>query len=461
MLTQKGSDMTHADVRLSSYAFVKNQTGEDWEQVNLLFSAADPDESARIPELSEWRIKARLEERPVAVADADDSPSRYADKKSSRRLMKEEERQEPSKPANSPGGKGYADGAGATGGMEPSAKSKADLGPQDQVVQQSVETQSQRSREYYSQNKAIVKDERANKKAVAAEQNINDIRSNLYAQKSAMGRGDYEQAIESGERIMESIRRLDPKYRKLFSDEEAETMKARNQSLRLMESRRLAGRLVSPRDSARGFDYRYAAAIPETVRSDGTLHKVMLSEKPMQATLVFEAAPVRLPTAFLTGRVQLKGDAPLLSGPVSVFHNTDYTGESMITSVSSGELFRLHLGSDEDIRITRNEEEFRETSGVFSKNYNFSRKITISVKNGKKKPVTVDIFDRTPYSADDRISVTDVNPAPKADEQTRDGFLRFRLNLAPGEQKQIVVQYRLSHPSDVLPIYSETGGPQW
>ncbi len=455
-----------AQVRLTSYALVRNETGEDWKNVKVAFSAADPEESARLPELAEWRIKVEVVADGEEYGRADDADKSVAYKDESKKEKAKEDRapgrnrkQSPSQgPRNEPNVKPAET---IVQRQQSEDGLIAGLTEEESIVQQNVDVQSKRSREFYSQNKNVVRDERAGKKSESTQKALNDIQSNIQSQRSALSRGDYERAIENGDRVVETIRRLDPKYRKHFAEDEADSIRMKNQSLRLMDSRRLTGHLISPRNSARGYDYRYQATIPETILSDGTFHKVFLSEKPLAADLLFEATPVRMPLAFLTGKVELKGDAPLLSGPVSVFHNTDYMGEAVLSGVAGGETFALHLGSDEDIRVTRTENEFRVTSGVFSKNFVFDREITLTVTNGKKKAVVIDLFDRIPYSADERITITDVRLSEKAVDDNKQGLHKFRLKLDPGKKKEITIKYKLTHPSDILPITSEGGSPQW
>lgn len=458
-----------AQVKLTSYALVRNETGEDWKNVRVAFSAADPEESARLPELAEWRIKVQVvsDDEEYGRADDADKTESYKDRSKSKKEVAKEDRAPGRQTKNRPSeGPRQEPNAKPNSVIQAEEKQVADgliagLTDEESIVQQNVDVQSKRSREFYSQNKNVVRDERAGKKSESTQRALNDIQSNIQNQRSALSRGDYERAIESGDRVIENIRRLDPKYRKFFAEDEADSIRMKNQSLRLMDSRRLTGHLISPRDSARGYDYRYQATIPETILSDGTFHKVFLSEKPLAASLLFESTPVRMPIAFLTGKVELKGDAPLLSGPVSVFHNTDYMGEAVLRGVAGGETFALHLGSDEDIRVTRVENEYRVTSGVFSKTFVFDREIVLSVTNGKKKAVIIDLFDRIPYSTDERVTISDIRVSEKEVESNKQGLHKFRLKLNPREKKEITIKYKLTHPSDVLPITSEGGGPQW
>ena len=166
--------------------------------------------------------------------------------------------------------------------------------------------------------------------------------------------------------------------------------------------------------------------------------------------------------AFLTGRVKYTDPVSLLSGPISVFHEQDYVGDSVLTEVSNAEPFTVHLGANEDIQINRSAERFRETAGLLSKSYVYKNKITIKVHNRKREAVTVDVFDRVPVSADERVRISDLQmqPTPAA-QKSEAGLLRFRLNLRAGAEQTITIQYNLSHPEGILPQFNESDSPRW
>ena len=231
--------------------------------------------------------------------------------------------------------------------------------------------------------------------------------------------------------------------------------------MRFIEQSKIARRLIPPVRSSRGYDYRYSAAIRETIRSDGSFHKVQMMNKNLRARMSFETAPLRRKLAFLTGRVSYRGDSPVLAGPVTVFHNSDFIGSARLGNVSSGERFNLALGNDEGIRVRRRTTEFRVKSGVFGTTYNFDRTIIITVRNRKRSAVTLNVYDRVPFSADERVKITNVTTSIAPTAKRSGGLYGFRLTLPPGGKKTITIRYRLSHPADVLPVFRESGGARW
>ncbi len=443
-------------VRLLAYALVRNNTGEDWANVDLKFSAADPADSAALPPLLSWRIRARLEPsepgRPSGGSRARrDAPSPAAERAPAREKRKIRVREERAR--------------GGRGPVSADEQEPADAKPAttESIVQQRVQSNVARARGYYSQNQGEIRDDRAKKRSQAVEQNLRELTSNTVQQERAYRGGRYQEALEKSQQVLRNIDRLDPQYRGLFKNEEKQARDIRLRSLRLIEQQDLMRNLVPPRSSARGYDYRYSAVGREFVRTDGTFHRVLIGDVQLPAALVYETAPERRPLAFLTGTVRYAGDAPLLAGPMAVFHNTDYVGAAHLSNTSARETFSLHLGNDPTISITRTVEEFRTKSGILTEQYDFKRTIKLVLENRRKQATTLVVLDRVPVPADQQITVSTpvFSQAPEKDSRKDHGLYRFRVELAPGEKRELTIQYTLSHPVNVLPRYSERSYPNW
>lgn len=460
VISSRSAD-TSAQLHLTAYALVRNQTGEDWKNVSMKFSAADPAVSARLPEMTSWRIQSVLtESEEESQADEERDVSTATGRGASRRAA--EDRPMPAQEMNR---QQYAPTRGAVVQQQPAnapERVTGGLAPGDQGYgqQQKLDRQINQSRGYFSRNSTDIQDARARQRTEESQRNLDDFRTNISTQNSAMERGDYQEALERSERVLENIRQLRPEYRRFFQDEEENAKEIKAKSMAMLETQSLIARLIPPRQSSRGFDYLYEAKLPETVNSDGAFHKVLMFEKNLDASLFYESSPIRRGLAFLAGSVTYNDETPILAGPISVFHNLDYAGEASLASIFAKESFKLNLGSDEDIAITRAEQEFRATTGLFSKSYAYDRETTITVKNRKNRRVVIDVFDRLPISSDERVKIQNTQINPTAAETRTTGIMRFHLDLGPGQEEKITIKYRLIHPEGILPVFQE-GGDQW
>ncbi|EHQ04659.1 mucoidy inhibitor MuiA family protein [Leptonema illini] len=429
-----------ARVRLSVYALVRNETGEDWKNIRPVFSAADPAESSRLPVLSTWAIRSVLEE------------SKKID------LYSKESR----KPAPSPSQQ-RRDSPAVQVAQEEVAREQVvddgepDLKPKDEVVRQKLNIQTGKSQEYFQKNNEIVQDKRARNRTEQVEALLGEFRTNILNRDRSLSAGQYDRALEYSDSVIQNIRSLSPAHQGLFAEEEQKSLRIRRQALEMIDAKRFTSNLIPPVRSSRGFDYRYTSERSETIRSDGAFRRIFLFEKELPVSLLYESAPARARLAYLVGRARYADKVPLLSGPVSVFHNMDYTGEATLPTVSGGESFALHLGANEEVGIQRSERTFRKTEGLISRSYSNRTEVNITVRNQRRSTVQLDLLERIPVSADERVSVDVVSVEPSPLEKSERGIYRFRLTLKPGEIRKIRLVYDLTHGADVLPVMNETG----
>ena len=440
-----------ARVRLLGYALVRNRTGEDWKNVRLTFSAADPTQSAALPRLYAWKIKGRT----VRVFK---KRRKYGRKRDSARGYASRTR-----PGYSRGGKSSVkrEKLKRDDFFKPSPKKRPAQGPVP-IQQRNMLRRYAQANQAYLSNKGKVREKRAGRRSLALERNLNSLRSHYNRQERDWNRGRYRSALRSSRRVLDSINRLEPRYQSHFKQEFERASRVNRLSLRLLEQERLLRALISPRRSSRGYDYRYSALIPETIPSDGAFHKTLILDVNLKAALRFETAPLVKKLAFLVGKVPYRGSAPMLAGPISVFHNTDFVGQAALANVSPRENFILNLGNDESMELDRKVSEYRTKSGLFTTTYKITRTVKITVKNRKSSSLTLFVFDRVPVPVNDKVVVDEIRLSPEAEKRHKKaGLLRFRLRLSPGEKKVITIQYRIKYDEGVYPVFREKYGPRW
>jgi hypothetical protein len=75
-----------------------------------------------------------------------------------------------------------------------------------------------------------------------------------------------------------------------------------------------------------------------------------------------------------------------------------------------------------------------------------------TLKNRLDRPVSVEITERMPVSADDRIRVTldrdETTSGFREDDKER-GVLRWTVSLGPGAERDTVLRYRVRAPQEL------------
>jgi len=211
----------------------------------------------------------------------------------------------------------------------------------------------------------------------------------------------------------------------------------------------------------------FKIATPVTLASDNTPQRVPLGSAAFAAELQYQATPKLQETAYLAAYVTNRSELPFLSGALNVFLDDTFVATSRLATTMPGEKFTLNLGADEGIAIKRKiVSRFTEDTGFTTKSRRTTYDILVTVTNNKRTVERVVLKDTAPVPRDEKITVKLLAPAerellkpedaaaqpPKLGiARDADGKLTWRLDLKPGEKREIPLKFSIEHPAD-LPV---------
>lgn len=197
---------------------------------------------------------------------------------------------------------------------------------------------------------------------------------------------------------------------------------------------------------------------PVSLPSDSTAKKVPITRMQLAAKLQYQATPKLRETAFLAGYVNNNSEYPLLAGPANVFLDGTFVTTATLKTIMPGEKFQLALGADESVSVKRRlVNRYTETSGLTGKTQRITYEYVISLANNRKTKEHVVIWDQLPISRNEEAEVSLLTPEPssvgtkdKPKEVTaeEDGKLVWRLDLKPGEKRELTLKFKVEHPVD-------------
>jgi len=202
----------------------------------------------------------------------------------------------------------------------------------------------------------------------------------------------------------------------------------------------------------------FKIATPATILSDNTPQKVGIANTKLAAKLQYQATPRALEAAFLSAYVTNTTDYPLLAGAMNTFLDGTFIAASSLKTVMPGEKFELALGADEAIAIKRRlVNRFAEDTGLTNSGRRVTYDFLTTVTNNKKTAERVVFKDLLPISRNEKIVVKLLGPdprdvgtkdKPKEVTQEEDGKLVWRLDLKPGEKRELQLKFSVEHPAD-------------
>lgn len=196
-----------------------------------------------------------------------------------------------------------------------------------------------------------------------------------------------------------------------------------------------------------------------TLASDNSTQKVGITTFKLAANLQYQATPKVREAAFLSAYTTNTSDYPLLAGAMNTFLDGTFVATSQLKTVMSGEKFELALGADEGVAIKRKlVNRFTEDTGLTSSGRRTTYEVLVTVTNNKKTAERVVFKEGVPLSRDEKIVVKILTPAerdtgtkaaPKEVTMEEDGKLVWRLDLKPGEKREVPIKYSIEHPANL------------
>jgi uncharacterized protein (TIGR02231 family) len=205
------------------------------------------------------------------------------------------------------------------------------------------------------------------------------------------------------------------------------------------------------------FSFEYQIPYPVDIASRNTSSLLPIFTKRLHGDFFHYTIPRLSGLTFLIS--EATADKELLSGQLNVYFGGRYIGETYLAEKKAGEPFYLNLGADRAVKVKREKlkDKIKETYfGTIQRDTvvrEFEYKIT--AENVKAKTVQLKIEDSIPVSKTDKIQVKDVKMTPEPNERNykdKAGVMLWVLALAPGEKKEILINFIVTYPTESPPF---------
>ena len=189
-------------------------------------------------------------------------------------------------------------------------------------------------------------------------------------------------------------------------------------------------------------DYTAESTTLNTIPSDGSEHEATLGTQSIPARFSYYAAPKITPNVYMLAEVPNWRDYELLKGKLRVFLDNTYVGDSYWTPLEIQDTLHFSLGVEKNIGVERTLKATKEKKNLLRTAKKVTRNWQITVKNNKETAVDVVVEDQIPVATNDDAKVTLLESSnAKVDE--KEGRLKWTLHLAPGEKKEININYEV------------------
>lgn len=189
---------------------------------------------------------------------------------------------------------------------------------------------------------------------------------------------------------------------------------------------------------------QFEIKVPYTIPSDGKTYTVEIKSEEIPARYEYLCTPKIDQEAFLTAQVLNWEQYGLLGGDMNVFFEGVFVGKSSM-NLPNGDTLSLALGRDKGVSINRVKQKEFTKKQTFGSNQTETRRYDISVRNLKKQPINIVLVDQFPLSRSKDIEVENQS-APDADINRETGKVTWRVSLEPSQQRKFSLGYSVKYP---------------
>jgi uncharacterized protein (TIGR02231 family) len=151
--------------------------------------------------------------------------------------------------------------------------------------------------------------------------------------------------------------------------------------------------------------------------------------------------------AFLLARISDWEKLNLIPGTANIFFEGNYVGQSTIDPNITGDTLNCSLGRDKKVVVKRNKLKDQTSSKLIGGEKTQTYTYEIVLRNLRKEPIVVHVFDQYPLSQDKEI-IVDPNASGSPLKNEERGEWHWKLNIGNGDSKQLKVGYTVRYPKE-------------
>ena len=203
---------------------------------------------------------------------------------------------------------------------------------------------------------------------------------------------------------------------------------------------------VNTKQLSTTFEIPTAYSIP----SDNNPHKVTIAADLLPVKFEYTSIPKADQKVFLKGKIINTKDYPLLNGEINVFVDNDFINRTSLNTVVPTDTLELALGIDEKIKVERIRiNRFVESKGLFGGDRSITYDYEIRLTNNRATEENVLVLDQVPVAMNEEIKITLLEPSKDKAVIKNNQNVEWNVNLKPGEKKTIPFKYVVEFPADI------------
>ncbi len=192
-------------------------------------------------------------------------------------------------------------------------------------------------------------------------------------------------------------------------------------------------------------NFEFTIDEPFSIKSDGEVRTTEMVEYELDALYEYYCVPKLDEDVFLMAKVMGWDEYNFLAGEASLFFEGKFIGKSIMDTRNMSDTLSLSLGRDANVMVKREKVKQLSSQQMVGSNQKSLVAFDISVRNKKAQPITIVIEDQIPVPNTKEITVDKLEDS-KADYEEETGLLKWKKIIASGKTENIKLKYLVRFP---------------
>ena len=186
---------------------------------------------------------------------------------------------------------------------------------------------------------------------------------------------------------------------------------------------------------------------PYTIASESKTTVVEMEHYSLPAEYEYYCVPKADKDAFLLANIVDWEQYNLLEGEANIFFENTFVGKTILDVRYMSDTLNVSLGRDKNVVIKREKvKEFTQTKFLSSK-AEVTRDWKISARNNKRQPISMVLFDQIPVSTVSEIEVT-AEKLSNGILNKETGEVKWKFTLPPTQRIELELLYKVRYPKE-------------
>jgi len=184
---------------------------------------------------------------------------------------------------------------------------------------------------------------------------------------------------------------------------------------------------------------------PYTILSENKNTTVEMEHYSLPAEYEYYCIPKVDKDAFLLANISDWEQYNLLEGEANIFFENTFIGKTILDIRYVTDTLNISLGRDKNVSIQREKVKEYTTQKFLGNKTETTRDWKISVKNNKRQPISMVLFDQIPVSTTQEIEVTP-ELLSNGELDKENGEVKWKFVLPPTQKNELELRYKVKYP---------------